>query len=87
MRVYTLTANHTKLCVSGRPNSGLTRFVLGLWKQDLRLLTSLTGRASRISRLTIMKLLSDLLKPLCKDDSETSLPIALVQPQWLLGET
>ena len=45
-----------------------------LRKQDLRLLTGLlTGHVSLNRHLTIMKLRSDPLCPLCKEDSETSL--------------
>ena len=56
------------------PNPGLAKFALTLRKQDLRLLTGLlTGHVSLNRHLTIMKLWSHPLCPLCKEDSETSL--------------
>ena len=62
----------TKLYING-PNPGLAKFALSLRKQDLRLLTGLlTGHVSLNRHLTIMKLRSDPLCPLCKEDSETS---------------
>ena len=49
------------------PNLGLAKFALSLRKQDLRLLTGLlTGHVSLNRHLTIMKLRSDPLCPLCK---------------------
>ena len=51
----------------------MAKFALSLRKQDLRLLTGLLiGHLSLNRHLTIMKLRSDRLCPLCKEDSETS---------------
>jgi len=59
---------HTKLYINGQT------LALSLRKQDLCLLTGLlTGHVSLNKHLTIMKLQSDPLCPLCKEDSETSL--------------
>ena len=68
-------SNTACFIVSGNKNkcwNGLVKFSISLRKQDLRLLTD-TGHVSLNRHLTIMKLRSDPLCPLCKEDSETSL--------------
>jgi len=58
----------------GSMNFGLSKYALSLRRKDIRVLVGLlTGHAELNRHLTLMKVKSDALRPLCQEEEETSL--------------